>query len=95
MTKQIKIIKVYENWKYKKSNFFLIVLSLIIPFTVSSQSGGWNVELSKEWDEALKRLIEATPEHQSFQDKAYRYVIFPKVSKAGLILVRAEPQEGF
>lgn len=72
--------------KFKKSNFSLIILSLFITFTVSAQVGGWNAELSKESDEALKKMIETTPKLQTYLDKSYGYVVFPKVTKAGLII---------
>ena len=75
-----------ELHKIKKTNFFLIILSLFISFTASSQVGGWNAELSKESNETLKKMIETTPKLQTFLDKAYGYVVFPKVTKAGLII---------
>lgn len=72
--------------KIKKQTINLTILSLFLSFTISAQVGGWNAELSKESDEALKKMIETTPKLQTFLDKAYGYVVFPKVTKAGLVI---------
>lgn len=71
---------------FKKSDLVVLFLSLSLSYTVSAQVGGWNAELSKESDETLKKMTETTPKLQTFADKAYGYVVFPKVTKAGLII---------
>jgi lipid-binding SYLF domain-containing protein len=61
----------------------LIVVFLFIGNSFA-QVGGWNPELQKEADAALATMIKQTPKLQSFKEKAYGYVVFPKVTKAGL-----------
>lgn len=49
-----------------------------------AQVGGWKPDLAKDSKEALANMKEKNPDLVSFTDKAYAYVIFPKVTKAGL-----------
>ncbi|MFH6767863.1 YSC84-related protein [Gaetbulibacter aquiaggeris] len=67
----------------KKTLVLLIILTLFFG-TSYAQVGGWNPELQKEANQALTTMIEQTPKLQSFKEKAYGYVVFPKVTKAGL-----------
>jgi lipid-binding SYLF domain-containing protein len=62
---------------------YLFVISLFFSFSLNAQ-GGWNPEREKESREALNKMIEDTPRLQSFKDKAYGYVVFPTVTKAGI-----------
>ncbi len=61
---------------------FLIALLFVL--TSNAQVGGWNPELQKEAQDALKSMIQKTPKLSTFKEKAYGYVVFPKVTKAGL-----------
>lgn len=57
---------------------FLLVIS------VQAQIGGWNPELQTEAQKALDSMIQKTPKLSAFKEKAYGYVVFPRVTKAGL-----------
>ncbi|WP_081988315.1 YSC84-related protein [Psychroserpens jangbogonensis] len=60
------------------------VLALIISITMNAQVGGWNPELTNDSNEALKTMLEKTPKLESFYNKSYGYVVFPKITKAGI-----------
>jgi len=64
----------------------LPVLALAITNFSFAQIGGWNPELESESKEAMNSMIEKVPKLQSFHDKAYGYVVFPKITKAGLAI---------
>ena len=70
--------------KIKKSHLLLFFLSMAVSFTMNAQVGGWKPDLSKDSKEALEAMKENNPDLVSFADKAYGYVVFPKVTKAGL-----------
>lgn len=72
--------------KIKKSHFLLFLLSIGLSFAMNAQIGGWKPDLTKDSKEALASMKEENPALASFTDKAYAYVIFPKVTKAGLII---------
>lgn len=67
----------------KSLGIYLFVIGLFFSFTLSAQ-GGWNPERVKESKETLNKMIEDTPRLQSFKNKAYGYVVFPRVTKAGI-----------
>lgn len=62
---------------------YVLGLLLFLSFTLSAQ-GGWNPERIKESREALQQMIKDTPRLQAFKNKAYGYVVFPRVTKAGI-----------
>lgn len=66
----------------KKSTLVLFLLVFAFSFTVDAQK--WNPERLKESREALNKMIEDNPKLQTFKDKAYGYVVFPRVTKAGI-----------
>ena len=68
----------------KKTLFLPVFVTFLFTGTSFAQVGGWNPELQKEANEALTKMIEQTPKLLSFKEKAYGYVVFPKVTKAGL-----------
>jgi len=71
------------NAKYlKKSTVLLFLLVFTFSFTINAQK--WNPERLKESKEALSEMIKDNPKLQSFKNKAYGYVIFPRVTKAGI-----------
>lgn len=71
------------NAKYlKKSTLILFLLAFIFSFTGNAQK--WNPERLQESKEALNEMIENSPKLQTFKDKAYGYVVFPRVTKAGI-----------
>lgn len=69
---------------FSKNTLSTIFLSLIFVFSIQAQIGGWNPELETEATNALSKMIENSPKLTSFKEKAYGYVVFPKVTKAGL-----------
>ena len=62
----------------------LFTISLFLALSMSAQTGGWNPELKENADEALSNMLKETPKLETFKNKAYAYVIFPKVTKAGI-----------
>ena len=62
----------------------LLVFSLLLSFTISAQTGGWNPELKNNADTALSEMIKQTPKLETFKNEAYGYAVFPKVTKAGV-----------
>jgi lipid-binding SYLF domain-containing protein len=67
----------------------LTLFSVLFLCTFSSsygQIGNWNPELQSDAEAALATMIENAPKLQTFHDEAYGYAIFPKITKAGLML---------
>ena len=62
----------------------LFTISLFVTLAMSAQTGGWNPELKENADTALSKMLEQTPKLKTFKSHAYAYVIFPKVTKAGV-----------
>ena len=78
------IIYIMKTLSFKKLQAFILSLALALSFSLSAQVGGWNPELVKDSQEALNNMIKATSKLQTFKSKAYGYVVFPKVTKAGV-----------
>ena len=66
------------------SKMFMIVSIMVCSLSAIAQVGGWNPELQNEAKEALNEMLEKTPKLQSYKDNAFGYVVFPKITKAGL-----------
>ena len=64
----------------------LLLFSLGISHASYAQIGGWNPELEKESKEALDKMLEESPTLATFVSKAYGYAVFPKITKAGLVI---------
>ncbi|TNJ42841.1 hypothetical protein KFZ70_16585 [Tamlana fucoidanivorans] len=64
----------------------LLILVFVFTFVGSaiSQVGGWKPELENDANNALSEMISNSPKLNTFKEKAYGYVVFPKVTKAGL-----------
>jgi len=62
----------------------LFTISLFLTLAMSAQTGGWNPELKENADEALSKMLVQSPKLKTFKNQAYAYVIFPKVTKAGV-----------
>lgn len=67
-----------------KSRIFIFLTALILCFSLSAQVGGWNPELVQDSKKALNEMIVKTPKLKTFKSKAFGYVVFPKVTKAGI-----------
>lgn len=65
-----------------KKSVVLVCLLSVCSYMVNAQA--YNPEREKESIEALNAMIEATPKLNTFKNDAYAYVIFPKVTKAGI-----------
>lgn len=68
----------------KKRQIVTAALALIISITMHAQIGGWNPELVKDSNKALKTMIEKTPKLESFYNVSFGYAVFPKITKAGI-----------
>lgn len=68
----------------KNKSLSLLITCLLFAYQSFSQTGGWNPELLEESKTTLEEMLEETPKLKSFQDQAYGYAVFPKVTKAGL-----------
>jgi len=75
----------YTNY-LKKSNFLLFFVCFAFSLSSYAQIGGWNVDLEKDCNEKLAEMIERVPKLQTFKDKSYGYAIYPKITKAGLVI---------
>ena len=73
-----------KTLQFKKLQALILFLGFMTSFSLSAQVGGWNPELVKDSQEALNKMIKATSKLQTFKSKAYGYVVFPKVTKAGV-----------
>lgn len=73
-----------KTLQFKKLQALILSLGLALSFSLSAQVGGWNPELVKDSNDALNDMIKATSKLQTFKSKAYGYVVFPKVTKAGV-----------
>ena len=65
-----------------------IVLLLIICLAVTgiSYSQGWKPELQKDCEQTLATMITDAPKLQVYKDQAYGYAVYPKITKAGLVI---------
>ncbi|MGB5386077.1 MAG: lipid-binding SYLF domain-containing protein [Eudoraea sp.] len=70
----------------KKTSFLLLLMGFAFSFSSNAQIAGWNVDLEKDSNEKLAEMIQKVGKLQSFKDKAYGYAIYPKITKAGLVI---------
>ena len=69
---------------FKKSRVLIILLIFIFPFSIKAQIGGWKPKLVKNSKTALRKMIKTTPKLKDYYIEAYGYVVFPRVTKAGI-----------
>lgn len=62
----------------------MVLVTLTFNVSVIAQVGGWKPELEKDAKEAIDKMVADSPKLESFKQKAYGYVVFPRVTKAGL-----------
>lgn len=75
------------NTIYLKKTYFLMLFScLAFSFTSYAQIGGWKPELEKDSRASLAQMIDDVPKLQTFKDQAYGYAVYPKITKAGLVI---------
>lgn len=63
----------------------IVLLFTLICNSLIAQVGGWNPESVQDSKEALQEMVKDNPKLKSFQESAYAYVVFPKVTKGGLV----------
>lgn len=68
----------------KSSSTLVLALALLFAFNTYSQ--GWKPELEKDCKEALATMISDAPKLQTYKDQAVGYAIYPKITKAGLVI---------
>ncbi|MFC2148338.1 YSC84-related protein [Bacteroidota bacterium] len=70
----------------KKTHFLVLFVCFAFSLTSYAQLAGWKPELEKDSKEALSKMITDAPKLQTFKDKAYGYAVYPKITKAGLVI---------
>jgi lipid-binding SYLF domain-containing protein len=70
----------------KKTNFLVLFVCFVFSLTSYAQLAGWKPELEKDAKEALSKMISDAPKLQTFKDQAYGYAVYPKITKAGLVI---------
>ena len=74
----------------KKSNMirlvFLALAVFILPHSIKAQNEKEKEKLSADSKDAKAAFIKADPSMTSLFASSYGYVIFPKISKAGLVV---------
>jgi lipid-binding SYLF domain-containing protein len=85
--KNSKTIESLKLKKMKKNIINLAILVLTITGQVSiAQTRESHSEFIKESKEELAKMIEKSPNLQSYYDQSYGYAVFPKVTKVGISL---------
>ena len=56
----------------------------IFSFSLSAQDEGRNSDLIKDSKESLRKMTDKTPSLKTYLDESYGYVVFPKITKAGI-----------
>ncbi len=63
-----------------------LFLFISIAFVGVSYSQGWKPELEQDCKDALATMIADAPKLQTYKDQAVGYAIYPKITKAGLVI---------
>ena len=63
---------------------FVLTLTFALSHISKAQVGGWNPELVAESREALDEMIEDAPKLIPFHKQSHSYVVFPRITKAGI-----------
>lgn len=71
---------------FKKTHFLLLFVCFAFSLTSYAQIAGWKPELEKDCKEALSKMIQDAPKLQTYKDQAYGYAVYPKITKAGLVI---------
>lgn len=70
----------------KKTHFLLLFVCFAFSLTSYAQIGGWKPELENDAKAALDSMIKDAPKLQTFKNEAYGYAVYPKITKAGLVI---------
>lgn len=73
-----------KTLQLKKSQLVTLLLAFVFSLTMNAQVNEWNPELINDSEEALQTMVKRTPKLEVFNENAYAYVVFPKVTKAGI-----------
>lgn len=75
------------NVRFKiKQQWIVLLFSFFVTIAISAQVGGWKADLVEDSETALNNMIDNAPKLQSFKDKSYGYVVYPKITKAGFVI---------
>jgi lipid-binding SYLF domain-containing protein len=88
------MLTLFPNWRDTSMRYetvIVVVLSIILglSFQASIVSAGQSAEaaqIDREADAALKKLLEDTPEAETFRKEAKGILIFPSIVKGGFII---------
>ncbi len=77
-------MNIMKTVQLKKLQIVTLVVTLLLVFTANAQVSRWNPELENEAKEALSTILKKTPKLESFKNEAYRYAVFPRITKAAI-----------
>ena len=80
----MKTIKIMKSSQLKISKTMLTLLLTVLSLSMSAQFEDNNAKLITDSKDALETMIEKTPKLETFSGNSYAYVVFPKVTKAGI-----------
>ena len=72
--------------KFIKQYLFVLFVGFLFSFHMTAQVGGWQPELTNDSKKAIYKMVETNSDIKSYYDDAYGYAVFPKVTKAALVL---------
>lgn len=70
----------------KKIQLLILFLGISLSYNINAQVGGWQPELTEDSKKALDKMVATSSGIESYYKSSYGYVVFPKVTKAGLVL---------
>ena len=70
----------------KKIQLLILFVGISLSYNINAQVGGWQPELTEDSKKALDKMVATSSGIESYHKSAYGYVVFPKVTKAGLVL---------
>ena len=73
-----------KNIFFRQKTAFVFLIGLC--FMATSYSQGWKPELEKDAREALATMITDAPNLQIYKDQAYGWAVYPKITKAALVI---------
>ena len=79
----LNLFKMNSNQIMKIAMVFLLAL---VCTSLTAQVGGWNPERVEDSKEALKEMVAENSKLALLKDSSYAYVVFPKVTKGGIVL---------
>lgn len=68
------------------TQIIMALVAFIVSITMNAQVGGWNPELIKNSNEELQTMLEKNQKLESYYNESFGYVVFPKITKAGIAI---------